>query len=59
MQAYDVTVNGDTGRLFSIDSKDSQGKVLTLKMDQNFYWYNSSTGNNKNSTQPSGAYIFR
>ncbi|XP_078660424.1 lysosomal alpha-mannosidase-like isoform X1 [Branchiostoma floridae x Branchiostoma belcheri] len=34
-------------------------KKLVLNVNQAFYWYNSSTGNNKDSTQRSGAYIFR
>ncbi|KAF3852860.1 hypothetical protein F7725_006215 [Dissostichus mawsoni] len=31
----------------------------SIKLTQNFYWYNASDGNNAGSDQPSGAYIFR
>ena len=40
----------------SIDNKFSK---ISAKVDQNFLWWNSSAGNNVNSTQTSGAYIFR
>ena len=55
LQMVEVGVDGNTGRLKYI-TKDGK---LSLKVDQNFFWYNSSNGNNTNSTQPSGAYIFR
>ncbi len=32
---------------------------LLLQIDQGLLWYNGSTGNNKESSQASGAYIFR
>uniref|UniRef100_A0A8D3DGP9 Alpha-mannosidase n=1 Tax=Scophthalmus maximus TaxID=52904 RepID=A0A8D3DGP9_SCOMX len=31
----------------------------SISLTQNFYWYNASDGNNSESDQPSGAYIFR
>uniref|UniRef100_A0A4W6E5G4 Alpha-mannosidase n=1 Tax=Lates calcarifer TaxID=8187 RepID=A0A4W6E5G4_LATCA len=33
--------------------------LQSIKLTQNFYWYNASDGNNSQSDQPSGAYIFR
>ena len=50
--AFDET----TGHVQSIANLD---RKLTLTLDQQFFWYNASTGNNINSTQASGAYIFR
>ena len=35
------------------------GTQISAKVDQNFLWWNSSAGNNVNSSQASGAYIFR
>ena len=32
---------------------------ISVNVDQGFYWYNSSAGNNINSIQTSGAYVFR
>ena len=32
---------------------------ISTKVDQNFMWWNSSAGNNVNSSQASGAYVFR
>ena len=32
---------------------------ISTKVDQNFLWWNSSAGNNVNSSQASGAYVFR
>ena len=31
----------------------------TIQLDQQFFWYNASAGNNMNSSQASGPYIFR
>ena len=56
LQAMTLTFNGDTGRLESITNKLSD---ISTKVDQNFLWWNSSAGNNVNSSQASGAYIFR
>ena len=51
-----VTFDSTTGHVQSIVNKD---RKLTVSVDQQFFWYNASAGNNINSTQPSGAYIFR
>ena len=45
----------ETGRLVRMIRKD---RDLSLSVDQQFFWYNGSTGN-KASHQTSGAYIFR
>ncbi|XP_066563843.1 lysosomal alpha-mannosidase isoform X2 [Amia ocellicauda] len=50
-----VTFDPDTGLLSSISNLETQ---QTLRLSQNFYWYNASVGNS-DSAQPSGAYIFR
>ena len=49
-----------TGRLVHMSRKDQSRKDQSLEMDveQQFFWYNASTGN-KESIQTSGAYIFR
>lgn len=47
---YNITFGGPGGALSSIN-----GQPFAM----NFLWYNESAGNNVNSTQPSGAYIFR
>ena len=52
-------MDSETGRLEYIYNNDDGGSVLSLKVDQTFKWYNSSDGKNKNSSQASGAYIFR
>ena len=49
--AFDET----TGHVQSIVNLD---RKLTVTLDQQLFWYNASTGN-INSTQASGAYIFR
>ena len=51
-----LTFNGATGRLMMMENKVSK---ISAKVDQNFLWWNSSAGNNVNSTQTAGAYIFR
>ena len=51
-----LTFDGTTGRLTSMNNKVSK---ISAKVDQNFLWWNSSAGNNVNSSQASGAYIFR
>ena len=51
-----LTFSGATGRLMMMENKVSK---ISAKVDQNFLWWNSSAGNNINSTQTSGAYIFR
>uniref|UniRef100_A0A8C9Z7W3 Alpha-mannosidase n=1 Tax=Sander lucioperca TaxID=283035 RepID=A0A8C9Z7W3_SANLU len=51
-----VTFDPDTGLLSSLSNLETK---QTIKLTQNFYWYNASDGNNKESNQPSGAYIFR
>ena len=38
---------------------DNKQSKVSAKIDQNFFWWNSSAGNNVNSSQASGAYIFR
>uniref|UniRef100_A0A3Q3WC73 Alpha-mannosidase n=1 Tax=Mola mola TaxID=94237 RepID=A0A3Q3WC73_MOLML len=51
-----VTFDPDTGLLSSLSNLKTK---QTIKLTQNFYWYNASDGNNSLSNQPSGAYIFR
>ncbi|XP_070684120.1 lysosomal alpha-mannosidase [Pempheris klunzingeri] len=51
-----VTFDPDTGLLSSLSNLETK---QTIKLKQNFYWYNASDGNNLESNQPSGAYIFR
>ena len=51
-----LTFDGNTGRLKTITNKLSK---ISAKVDQNFLWWNSSAGNNVNSSQASGAYVFR
>eukprot|EP00064_Thunnus_orientalis_P022022 superscaffoldBa00007078_g22201 len=51
-----VTFDPDTGLLSSLSNLETK---QTIKLSQNFYWYNASDGNNSWSNQPSGAYIFR
>ncbi|XP_075939113.1 LOW QUALITY PROTEIN: lysosomal alpha-mannosidase [Anarhichas minor] len=51
-----VTFDPDTGLLSSLTNLETK---RTIKLTQNFYWYNASDGNNSKSDQPSGAYIFR
>ncbi|KAF7652581.1 hypothetical protein LDENG_00095180 [Lucifuga dentata] len=51
-----VTFDPDTGLLSSLSNLETK---QIIKLTQNFYWYNSSDGNNSESIQRSGAYIFR
>uniref|UniRef100_A0A8C7N8J0 Lysosomal alpha-mannosidase n=1 Tax=Oncorhynchus kisutch TaxID=8019 RepID=A0A8C7N8J0_ONCKI len=51
-----VTFDRETGLLSSLSNLETQ---QTVKLSQNFYWYNASDGNNSESIQMSGAYIFR
>ncbi|XP_044046070.1 lysosomal alpha-mannosidase [Siniperca chuatsi] len=51
-----VTFDPDTGLLSSLTNLETK---QTIKLTQNFYWYNASDGDNSMSNQPSGAYIFR
>ena len=54
-----VNVSATTGRIFQMQQKQTaSGEPLVLPLDQQFYWYNASVGNNI-SHQASGAYIFR
>ncbi|XP_013877498.1 lysosomal alpha-mannosidase [Austrofundulus limnaeus] len=50
-----VTFDPDTGLLSSLSNLETK---QTIKLTQNFYWYNASVGNSE-SSQTSGAYIFR
>nr|XP_043872004.1 lysosomal alpha-mannosidase [Solea senegalensis] len=50
-----VTFDPDTGLLSSLSNLETE---QSIKLTQNFYWYNASDGNSE-SNQPSGAYIFR
>ena len=50
-----LSFTSDTGDLVSMTDKSSK---VTTAVKQAFYWYNASIGN-KQSKQPSGAYIFR
>uniref|UniRef100_A0A8C5D3T0 Alpha-mannosidase n=1 Tax=Gouania willdenowi TaxID=441366 RepID=A0A8C5D3T0_GOUWI len=51
-----VTFDPDTGLLSSLSNLETK---QSIKLTQNFYWYNASDGNNAHSNQSSGAYIFR
>ncbi|CAN9510730.1 unnamed protein product [Ophioblennius macclurei] len=51
-----ATFDPETGLLSSFSNLETK---QTIKLTQNFYWYNASDGNNSASNQPSGAYIFR
>ncbi|XP_068460344.1 lysosomal alpha-mannosidase [Clinocottus analis] len=51
-----ATFDPATGLLSSLSNLETK---QTIKLTQNFYWYNASDGNNSHSDQPSGAYIFR
>jgi hypothetical protein len=53
---YQVGFSGATNSLSSITAL---GTNVTTPVSQTFKWYNASAGNNANSTQASGAYIFR
>ncbi|XP_044309624.1 lysosomal alpha-mannosidase isoform X2 [Varanus komodoensis] len=50
-----VLFDPKTGLLKEIENLD---KNISLPVSQNFFWYNASAGN-MDSSQPSGAYIFR
>ncbi|KAI1886659.1 hypothetical protein AGOR_G00198080 [Albula goreensis] len=50
-----VTFDPETGLLSSLTNMETK---QTMQLKQNFYWYNASLGN-RESSQPSGAYIFR
>uniref|UniRef100_A0A7N8YBV0 Lysosomal alpha-mannosidase n=1 Tax=Mastacembelus armatus TaxID=205130 RepID=A0A7N8YBV0_9TELE len=56
LQFLQVTFDPDTGLLSSLSNLETK---QTIKLTQNFYWYNASDGKNMDSSQPSGAYIFR
>ncbi|KAM6940660.1 lysosomal alpha-mannosidase [Xenentodon cancila] len=51
-----VTFDPDTGLLSGLSNLETS---QSIKLTQNFYWYNASDGKNSQSKQPSGAYIFR
>ncbi|XP_062244206.1 lysosomal alpha-mannosidase [Platichthys flesus] len=51
-----VTFDPDTGLLSGLSNLETN---QSIKLTQNFYWYNASDGNNSESNQMSGAYIFR
>ncbi|KAL3996930.1 hypothetical protein ACER0C_009586 [Sarotherodon galilaeus] len=51
-----VTFDPETGLISSLNNLETK---QSIKLTQNFYWYNASDGNNVESRQPSGAYIFR
>ncbi|XP_053472645.1 lysosomal alpha-mannosidase isoform X1 [Ictalurus furcatus] len=50
-----VTFDTQTGLVSGLTNLETQ---QTIKLTQNFYWYNASVGNSE-SFQTSGAYIFR
>ncbi|XP_063787232.1 lysosomal alpha-mannosidase [Pseudophryne corroboree] len=52
---YRVQFHPDTGLISEINNLE---KGISLPLTQSFYWYNSSIGNDE-SSQTSGAYIFR
>ena len=56
LQFVQVVFDGSTKRIKRITNKLSN---ISVNVDQGFYWYNSSDGHNVNSSQASGAYIFR
>ncbi|XP_028398027.1 lysosomal alpha-mannosidase-like [Dendronephthya gigantea] len=51
-----LTFSNDSGRLTKVENLESK---ISLPVDQQFLWYNASSVGNKDSTQASGAYIFR
>ncbi|XP_059903346.1 lysosomal alpha-mannosidase [Gadus macrocephalus] len=51
-----ATFDPATGLLDSLTNLETQ---QTIKLTQNFYWYNASDGKSSISHQASGAYIFR
>ncbi|KAK7930611.1 hypothetical protein WMY93_007006 [Mugilogobius chulae] len=51
-----ATFDPDTGLLTGLINLETKQRI---DLTQNFYWYNASDGNNSDSIQPSGAYIFR
>jgi lysosomal alpha-mannosidase len=51
-----LTFDGTMGRLKFMENIVSK---ISTEVVQNFLWWNSSAGNNVNSSQASGAYIFR
>ncbi|XP_040026054.2 lysosomal alpha-mannosidase [Gasterosteus aculeatus] len=51
-----ATFDPATGLLSGLSNLETK---RTIKLTQNFFWYNASDGNNTRSNQPSGAYIFR
>lgn len=55
-QPMQVTIDGLTGRVKAISNVDSN---VTVNVDQSMQLYISSSGQDKNSKQCSGAYIFR
>ncbi|XP_018421620.1 PREDICTED: lysosomal alpha-mannosidase [Nanorana parkeri] len=52
---YRVTFDPDTGLISNIQNLEKQ---ISLPVNQSYYWYNASSGN-EDSSQTSGAYIFR
>ena len=54
-EMFRLDFNAENGRLNKITRKDIG---VSLDVDQQFFWYNGSSGNNV-SRQTSGAYIFR
>ena len=48
LEFYSVLFDGTTGQVKQITNIISG---ITSGVNQQFYWYNSSTGNNKNSSQ--------
>ncbi|KAE8620084.1 hypothetical protein XENTR_v10010093 [Xenopus tropicalis] len=54
-QYYRVDFDPETGLISGIHNLE---KKISLPLKQSFYWYNASVGNEE-SSQPSGAYIFR
>lgn len=46
----------ESGLLSGLTNLETKQRI---DLRQNFYWYNASDGNNTESNQPSGAYIFR
>ncbi|XP_065912002.1 lysosomal alpha-mannosidase-like isoform X1 [Dysidea avara] len=53
---YKVTVDGKSG---DVEKITNQMSGISVDVKQHFYWYASSNGANVNSSQASGAYIFR
>ncbi|XP_065912001.1 lysosomal alpha-mannosidase-like [Dysidea avara] len=55
-ECYKVSVDGESG---DVEKITNQMSGISVDVKQHFYWYWGSDGHNSNSSQASGAYIFR